>query len=365
MKRNAADGLFTKPSVFGSNKISRGGYSMSRGMGTRIFVLLAIGFCAAALHAFAASSGDAKSGKKSKYPEKSVQIIIPVPAGADIDALTRVIGEDLRTVLGQPFFVTNMPGGALTIGTEKVAKSAPDGYVLLSTPLGPIVMQPQYRELPYKYTDLEPISLLSVGCDVLYSKKGRFKDLNALISYIKANPGKAKYGVAAIGALAHVATEDMLAKIGGEAAAVGFQGDADCLTALLGGHIDFAFIGGTAFQYAKSGDLEALGVGSAERVSVLPDCPTFKERGLDVSSAGWQGFFAPARIPSDIADLLNEEINKIIKKPDFAQKITGIGRMTNPISRAEFKKFVVEDFARYDKVINGSVAGERIKKMMK
>ncbi|MGI6226544.1 MAG: tripartite tricarboxylate transporter substrate binding protein [Peptococcales bacterium] len=305
-----------------------------------------------------------ESSKEASWPEKPVEIIIPVPAGADIDSLTRIIGEELRKEFGQPFFVTNMPGGALTIGTEKVAKSAPDGYTLLATPLGGITMQPQYRELPYKYTDLEPISLLSIGADVLYTKAGKFKDLEDLVSYIKENPGKVKYGVAAVGALAHISTEDLLVKIGGEGNPVGFEGDADCLMALLGGHIDFAFIGGTAYEYVKSGDLTPLAVGTPERVSVLPDCPTFKELGYDVSSDGWQGFLAPKGIPEDIADKLNKAINSIIERPEITERITGVGRHTKLMSREEFKQFIEADFNKYNKIINESPAGEKIKKMM-
>jgi len=306
----------------------------------------------------------AETQDKPAYPEKPVEIIVPVPAGGSSDTVARLLAEFATKEFGQSFYVTNKPGGALTIGTAEMVKSAPDGYTLLATPLGPIVMQPHYKELPYKLDDIEPIAYTTARYDALAAKKGAFKDINALINYIKEKPGQAKYGNVAIGGLPHIATENWLMQIEGEATGIGFDGDADCMTALLGGHIDFAIIGGSFIEQYNAGNLDVFAIGAPERIQELPDVPTFKELGYDVDTMIWEGVFAPKGIPEDVADRLNEVLNKILNDPVFQEKAKVVGEYPNPMSREDFKAFVQKEFELYKKIINESPAGEKIKKAM-
>lgn len=300
---------------------------------------------------------------KGKYPEKNVQIIVPVPAGGTTDAMARLMAQMAQKEFGQTFYITNKPGGALTIGAADLAKSAPDGYNLMVTPLGPIVMQMHYRQLPYKYEDFEPVAYTSAVYNVLAVPKDKFKDLKEMIAFMKANPGKLKYGTPAIGGLPHIATENFLLQAGCEAKGVGFNGDADMLAALLGGHIDFAIIG-TVNENIKTGALVGLAVGAPTRLPSQPNIPTFKELGLDVSTSVWSGLFAPKGTPVEILDRLNEGFNKIFKDTEFLDKAAKIGEIPNPMSRADFKAFVDKEYASNKKLINETPAGERIKQMM-
>ena len=300
---------------------------------------------------------------KPKYPEKNVQLIVPVPAGGTTDAMARLMGQLAQKEFGQNFYITNKPGGALTIGAADMVKAAPDGYTLMVTPLGPVVMQPHYRQLPYKYEDFEPVAYSSAVYNVLAVPKGKFKDVKEMVAYMKANPGKLKYGTPAIGGLPHIATENFLLLAGCDAKGVGFNGDADMLAALLGGHIDFAIIG-TVNENIKTGALVGLAVGSPARLPNQPNIPTFKELGYDVSTSVWSGIFAPKGTPVAILDRLNEGFNKIFKDPEFLNKAAKIGEIPNPMSRTEFKAFVDKEYAANRKIINESPAGERIKKMM-
>lgn len=300
---------------------------------------------------------------KAKYPEKNVQIIVPVPAGGTTDAMARLMAQLAQKEFGQTFYITNKPGGALTIGAADMVKAAPDGYTLMVTPLGPIVMQMHYRQLPYKYEDFEAVAYSSAVYNVLAVPKGKFKDAKEMIAFMKANPGKLKYGTPAIGGLPHIATENFLLQAGCDAKGVGFNGDADMLAALLGGHIDFAIIG-TVNENLKTGALVGLAVGSPARLPNQPNIPTFKELGYDVSTSVWSGVFAPKGTPVEVLDRLNAGFNKIFKDPEFLDKAAKIGEIPNPMSRADFKAFVDKEYVSNRKIINETPAGERIKKMM-
>jgi len=313
------------------------------------------------------TSGDAgKKEEKIKYPEKQVQIVVPVPAGGGDDTLARLLAQHAQKEFGQPFFVMNRPGGALTIGTAEVAKSAPDGYTLLSGALDGVVLQGFYQQLPYKYTDLEPIAVETVRYMGLLVKKGKFNTLEDLVKYGKENPGKLKYGTVAIGGLPHIMTEEFLTQAGVQAAGIGFDGGPPLVAAILGGHIDFAFLGAmNLITYQKSGDTVTLAMASPKRLDSLPEVPTFKEKGYNIELYVRSGVFAPKGVPESVADRLNEGINKILKDPAFAEKAKANGEELTPMSRQEFKELVQKDYERMDKILNDSPVGERIKQMMK
>lgn len=298
------------------------------------------------------------------YPDENVEIIVPVPAGGSSDTVARLLADGLSKATGETFFATNMAGGALTIGTDAMTKSDPDGYTLLATPLGPIVMQPHYKELPYTIDQIKPIAYTCARYDILAVKPGTYATLQELIDAIVAAPGAIKYGNVAAGGLPHIATENFMLQINGDSTGVAFNGDADTLTALLGGHIDYAIVGGSVNEYCKTGDLVALAVGSPERLENLPDVPTFAELGYDVDTSIWEGVFAPGDLPDDIADYLNEQINAILTSPEFIESAAVVGEVPNPMSREEFITFVQEQYDMYDHIINDTPAGEKIKAAM-
>ena len=313
------------------------------------------------------ASGDIeKEQGENNYPEKQVQIIVPVAAGGSDDTVARLLAQHAQKEFGQPFFIVNRPGGAQTIGTAEAAKSAPDGYTLLSCPMGSIALQGHYQDLPYAYTDLEPIAYLIERYWGLIVKSGKFNTLEELVEYGKENPGKLKYGTFGVGGLPHLKMEEFLSQTGIQANGISFNGGSEVIAAIMGGHIDFAFVSGAPLlTYQESGDTLTLAISSPERLDSLSEVPTFKEKGYDLEFNVWSGIFAPKGIPEPIADRLNEGINKILKDPAFTEKAKSMGEELTPMSRAEFKELVQKDYERLGKIIEETPAGEKVKQMMK
>lgn len=336
---------------------------MNQSMTSKTFRTLFVLVLAVVMAITACTPGQPEPAKELDFPTKDIELVLPVPAGGSSDTLARYIAESLSKETGVNVYITNQPGGALTLGTNDVMKSAPDGYKLLATPLGPIVMQFHYRELAYKYEDIKPIAYTGARYDVLASKSGKFESYEALVDYLKSG-ASATYGNVAVGGLPHIATENFLLQIGGSAESVGFDGDADALTAMLGGHVDFAIIGGNYLEYYKSGDLDIFAVGSPERLESMPDVPTFKELGYDIDTAIWEGIYAPAGISDELAQYLNTAINKALKDPVAAEKIQAMGNVQNPMTLEEFQKFCDDQYAMYGHIINETDAGKRIKDLM-
>ncbi|SHN53200.1 Tripartite-type tricarboxylate transporter, receptor component TctC [Desulfitobacterium chlororespirans DSM 11544] len=331
-----------------------------------ILVLAILSLSALFLGCSSGASKEAGQEPGLDYPEKQVQITVPVAAGGGDDTVARLLAQHTQKVFGQPFFVVNRPGGAQTIGTAEVAKSTPDGYTLLSCPLGSIVLQGYYQDLPYAYTDLEPIAYVIERYFGLIVKNGKFNTLEDLVKYGKENPGKLKYGTIAVGGLPHLKTEEFLMQAGIEASGIGFSGTSEAIAAILGGHIDFALVGGAPLlTYQESGDTLTLAMASPERLSSLPETPTFQEQGYAIELNVWSGIFAPKGIPEPIADKLNEGINTILKDPAFAEKAQSTGEELSPMSRKEFKELVQKDYERLGKIVAETPAGEKVKAMMK
>ena len=260
------------------------------------------------------------------YPNKPVRVVVPYVAGGAADIFGRTLSQKLSEAFKQNFVVENRGGANGGLGTDLVAKAAPDGYTLLMTASGPITVNPVlYATVPYDpVKDLAPVAQGTVFQYVLVTlANSPVRSLNDLVAQAKANPGVVSYGSTGVGGGNHLAGEVLALATGTKLNHVPYRGSAAALTDLLGGHIAFMFDTViTSVPHLQAGTLRAFAVSSAKRASALPDVPTAQEAGIagmDVSQ--WQGVLAPAGTPRPIVDRLNEEIRKALALPDVRERL--------------------------------------------
>src|SRR5438132_7460256 len=263
------------------------------------------------------------------YPNRAVKVVVPWPPGQATDIAARVVAERLQVALNQPFVIENKPGAGGAIGSETVAKSAPDGYTLLAASSGPLSIMPNLQKTPYEpLNDLAPISLVAATPFALVTHPA-FPANNAkeFIALVKANPGKYTFSSSGTGATAHLFTElfNSLAQI--QARHVPYKGTAPALTDIMNGQIDYTVetVAATA-GHIKGGRLKTFGVSTARRTAALPDVPPLAETtGLPYDVAAWIGYAAPAGTPRDVLVRLSSEIQKALQVNDLKERMTNIG----------------------------------------
>lgn len=277
-------------------------------------------------------AGVGASHATTDYPSKPIRIIVPYQAGGSTDIVARVIGEALAKRMGQPVLVENRSGAGGIIGTDHVAKSAPDGYTLLMTIPGPITANiALYKNLPYDpRTDLRMVSDVALMRTVLAVHPSvPAKDFQSLLDLVKAAPGKYAMGSWGPGTLPHQMQTYVDKTYGVQTLHVPYKGEGPMATDLIGGAINMTVGSVTALQpYIASGKLRALAVVGAARASGLPQVPTFVEQGFRdpvYSMVGPTSLMAPARTPDAVVERLGREVQAIVRQPDIAKRIVGLG----------------------------------------
>ena len=256
---------------------------------------------------------------------------------------------------GQPVVIDNRPGGSTIIGTDVVAKSAPNGYTLLVTPASFTIVPSLIDKLPYDPAkDFEPITLINTTPLVMVVNLSvPAKSIQELIALAKARPGALNFGSPGSGGSNHLAGELFNAMAGVRIVHIPYKGNAPALTDLLGGHVDLVFNGLTsALPLIKAGKLRALAVTSLTRSGALPDVPTLDEVGLKgFQAVAWNGLSAPARTPKDIIRRINADALKVIRSPEFVEHLKAEGSDAVGDSPEQFAAFVREETAKWNKVI--------------
>jgi tripartite-type tricarboxylate transporter receptor subunit TctC len=290
------------------------------------------------------------------YPAKRISIVVPYPPGGINDVFGRLIGKKLQEELGQPTIVENKPGAGTIIGTDAVAKAAPDGYTLLIVSF-PFVANPSlYRKLPYSpVKDFVPISLLVKTPNIaVVSASSPIKSIGDLIAAAKTSPGKLVYASAGSGASNHLAAEMFKRMAGVDIRHIPYKGSGPSMTDLLGGHIDVMFDNPpSSLPHIRAGKLRALAVSSANRSAQMPDIPTVAESGVpgyDVTT--WIGIAAPAGTPPAIVEKLNRTISKIITMDDVKKAFNDQGAEVAGGSVDDFAKFLMTETAKWAKVVS-------------
>jgi tripartite-type tricarboxylate transporter receptor subunit TctC len=278
------------------------------------------------------------------FPSKPVHIVVPFPAGGPNDFFGRVLGNKLTALLGQPIVIENRPGASGVTGTEFVAKSAPDGYMLILTSSGSTAIAPAISDVPYDpQKDLATITLVAKVPEVLVAiPKLNVKTLPELITYIKANPGKVNFASSGSGGMPHLAGELLKREAGLNMTHIPYRGAAPAVNDLLGGHVEIMFADiPVLLAHIQAGTLTALALGSAARTPILPDVPTTGEAGQpNVLADNWYGLFAPAATPKEVIAKLHQTVIAALRDADLQEQFKKQGAAASPMSPEEFSAFL-------------------------
>lgn len=295
------------------------------------------------------------TAQAQNYPSKTVRLIVPFAAGGSTDIIGRVLAQKLTEAWGQQVIVDNRPGGSTVIGTDIVAKAAPDGHTLLVTPAPFTIVPSLLKKLPYDPAkDFEPITLINTTPLVVVVNPGvPAKNIKELIALAKSKPGLMNFGSSGSGGSNHLAGELFNAMANVKIVHVPYKGNAPALSDLLGGHVDIVFNGLTsALPFIKSGKLRALGMTSLNRSAALPEMPTLDEQGLKgFQAVAWNGLTGPARMPKEAVAKAATDVARIMKSPELAEHLKREGSDPVGSSTAEYTVFLRDEIAKWKKVI--------------
>ncbi len=311
---------------------------------------LALGLAGSSAMAQAASTGSGPA-----WPNKTISLIVPFPAGGTTDVLARAVGLELSKSLGQPVIVESKPGAGSTLGADFVAKAKPDGYTLLMGAVHHTIASSVYKKLPYDFQkDLAPVTTVALVPNVLVVNPNvPAKNVRELLALAKADPGKLTYGSNGNGTGQHLIGAQFEGMGGVQLLHVPYKGSGPLTTDLLGGQITMSFDTITpVLPHIKAGKLRALAVTTATRSRALPEVPTLDESGLKGFNLGtWFGVLAPAATPRDIVVRLNAEIVKIINSPEFKKKMDDIGAEPIGNTPEQMAKQIKDDTERFAKLV--------------
>lgn len=290
------------------------------------------------------------------WPDKPVKIVVPYPPGGNVDVAARLIAPGLQAELGQPFIIDNKPGAGGMIAGEQVARADPDGYTLFMAANGPLLFSPLiFKRQAYKWDrDFEPISSISYTPLVLQvNPKLPVKTMSDLIAMAKQDPDKLIMASPGAGTTNHLASELLQSLTGAHWTTAHYKGNAPATTDLIGGQVDFNFDQiSVALPYVKEGRLRALAVTTAERVSSMPDVPTFAEAGISgMEAATFTGLLAPKGTPSDILNRLSAALTKILADPTIIQRFDDLGAQARASTPEAFTKYLAAEDARWSPII--------------
>jgi tripartite-type tricarboxylate transporter receptor subunit TctC len=294
------------------------------------------------------------------FPWKPVTIVATFAPGGASDILARLIAPKLSERLGQPVLVENRAGAGGNIGTDHVAKSAPDGHTLVMGYIGTHAVNPTlYKKIPFDAVkDFAPVAFVaSIPSVLVVHPSVPVKSVSELTAFAKANPGKLNYGSGGAGTAPHLGAELFKTMTGVEMVHIPYKGSGPAVTDLLGGQISLMF--NTMIQtipHVQSGKLRALAVTSAKRSQAMPELPTIAEAGLPgYEMVGWFGLLAPAGTPKDVVARLNDEIVKILNLPDVKDRLEKLGsEPTNIVTPEQFGDYIKSEIAKWAKVIKAS-----------
>ena len=289
------------------------------------------------------------------WPTRTVKLIVPFGAGSTPDVIMRVIADHLKAKLGQNFIVENKPGASGNLGTDAVAKAAPDGYTLGLSIGGPLAINPiLFGKLPYDpKTDLATVTLVVTQPSVLAVNPALGVDSVAdLVALLKKNPGKYNFGSIGAGSLSHLAMEAVALKSGTQIVHVPYPSSPAAVTALLRNDVQMVCLPAISVTpQAAAGKLKIVAVSTAQRSSLLPGIPTLKEAGIDVEADAWSGLIAPARTPPAIIEAVRAAVAEALDAPDVRQKLAAQIMEPIPGTPAQFRARIDADIARWKPVI--------------
>ena len=293
--------------------------------------------CAALM--LALGTGVGAQAQSGSWPERPIRIVVPGAAGSGMDIYARMIAQPLQLALKQPVYIDNKVGANSMIGTDAVAKAAPDGYTILLVPSSAVAINPILQpKMPYDMQkDLQPVVQIGAGGVLLIANPASgFKSLADMVRFAKANPGKLSYGSWGSGSSGHLVMEGIKAHYGLDMPHIPYKSTSFVVTDVLANTISVAFTDiASPIPHIRAGKLTALGATGSGRGPALSDIPTMTEQGYKFDANGWYGIFAPAGTPAAVVRRLNEEINRILATEPMRQQFASQNMLTPPIKTVE------------------------------
>ena len=306
----------------------------------------------------------AASSAAAEWPTRSITLVVPYTPGTGIDLIARQLSAHLHVPLGQSVIVDNVAGASGNIGSERVARAKPDGHTLLVQVSTLVMNKSLYKRLSYDpVDDFTPVAQTSWGTLVLVTNPDvqKVTSVTDVVGAAKANPGGLTYATPGVGTPHHLSMALFLQSTGTDMLHIPYKGTAGAVIDILGGRIDYMFLPvHVALQHIQAGKLKAIATGSTERLQQLPDVPTLEEAGVTTDSIDmWYGVLAPKGTPADVVARLNEEIARVLQKPDVAKAFESQGMVPATSTPGEFGALVARDARRWaDVVKKGNITAE-------
>lgn len=310
-------------------------------------------FAAIALAAVLACGGAAAA-----YPEKTITIVVPTAAGGANDAMARVLGQAMSTILKQPVIVENKAGANGAMASEFVMRAPADGYTLMLGYIATHAMNPSLQKLRYDpVKDFEPVAMVGSSATLMVVNP-TVKAANAkeVVSLLKATPDKIAYASAGSGTAPHFAAEMFKLSTGTTMLHVPYKGSAPAINDIIGGQTQVMFPSlFTAMPYVKGGKLRAVGVAGEKRSALMPEVPTLKEQGIaGVDVSQWYAIFAPARTPKPVVEQLNKVINQVLADKGVVQRLEGHGAEVTTMAPEQLRNYVQQEQVKWKKVVQAA-----------
>ncbi len=298
---------------------------------------------------------------QGSWPNRPLKMIVPFPSGGTADVLARLMAQRLADAIGQPIIVDNKPGAAGNIGSEAAAKSPNDGYNLFYGTIGTsgginLALYPKLTYDPVK--DFAPIALAHTLPNVLVVNQNLpVKTVAELITWLKANPGKANYASSGNGGISHLGAELFKTMTGVQMTHVPYKGGAAALTDLIGGQVQLMFeTAPNALVHYRAGKVRALGVSTAKRSATAPELPTIGETVASYEVNTWTALYAPAGAPREVVQRLAAEMAKLQKTRDYAERLAQIGSDAPESSPEHLAAFMQSEIAKWGKIVRDTGA---------
>jgi len=291
---------------------------------------------------------------QADYPSRPIKIIVPLAPGGTADILPRIIGEKLSARWGQPVVIENRAGGGQHIGTEAVARAEPDGYTLLASAAGPLVINPSLSpNLSYDPLAFAPVTIMaSLPYVLVVNPKVPARNVAELVAYAKANPDKLNFAAPGGGSQTQLAVEWLKILSATTMTYVPYKGSAPAVADLVAGHVDLMFDNlGNSLQHIRAGRLRVLAVANEQRLAEFPDLPTMAETFPGFVATSWFALLAPPRTPAVTVDKLYGAIAETLRMPDVERRLRGFGAAPGGSTPAATGAFLRQETERWSKVI--------------
>jgi tripartite-type tricarboxylate transporter receptor subunit TctC len=296
------------------------------------------------------------AGAAEAYPTKPVRLVITFPPGGPTDLVVRLIGQRLTDQWGHPMIIDNRGGAGGIVGTEIVARAAPDGYSFLVGTAGGMTINPALQsKLPYDpFRDFAPVGMLVNNPQILVAHPGiAAKSVKELVALAKAKPGQLNFASAGTGTATHLGLELLKLTAGFDAVHVPYKGGAPAVADLIAGQVQLLWVSiPSVLPHVKAGRLRALAVSTAKRSASAPDVPTIAESGYPgFEYSNWNALFAPAKTSPAIVKKVNAAVVKALSEPEVAQRLSAQGADPAPGTPEELARYMRTDHERWKKVI--------------